>query len=337
MWRKKLFPILIVISLVLTSCSLAVKEQPSAPAATLVPTAISVPTEQPTEAAEPTAIPEFPLTITDGTGRDVEIKAAVQKVVSLSPSNTEILFAVGAGDATVANTKYCDYPEAAADLPKVGGFSADSISIETIVSLKPDLVLADAGGQTSLIEVLEKANIPVIALKASSFDDVYANIEIVGKVTGHKEEATELVKSMKARIAAVQEKIKDVAEADRPTVFWEVWDEPLMTAGPNTFISQMITQGGGVNLFADATEDYPSVSSEEVIKRNPDFVMGPDSMGEKLTTDQLASQPGWDKVNAVVNDHIVLLDGNMSSRPGPRIADMVETIAKALYADLFAK
>ena len=337
MWRKRIFPILIVILLVLTTYLLVAKKQTPVPTATPVPTVVSAPTEPPAAIAEPTAVPEFPLTVTDGTGRDVEIKAAAQRVISLSPSNTEILFAVGAGDATVANTDYCDYPEKAATLPKVGGFSADSISIETIVSLKPDLVLADAGGQTSLIEVLEKANIPVIALKAGSFDDVYANIEMVGKVTGHKEEATKLVESMKARVAAVQEKIKDVAESDRPTVFWEVWDEPLMTAGPNTFISQMITQGGGVNLFADAAEDYPSVSSEEVIKRNPDFIMGPDSMGEKLTTDQLASQPGWDKVNAVVNNHIVLLDGNMSSRPGPRIVDMVETIAKALYPEFFAK
>lgn len=331
MWRKKLFPILIILSLVLTSCASAVQTP------TTVPTTTSAPTVLPTATVQPTTVPEFPLTITDGAGRDVKIEAAAQRIVSLSPSNTEILFAVGAGDTVVADTTYCDYPEKAAKLPKIGGFSADSISVETIVSLKPDLVLAEASGQETVIEALEKANIPVVAVKSSSFDDVYANIEMVGKITGHGEEAIALVDTMKARVAAVQDKIKDISQADRPTVFWEVWDEPLMTAGPNTFISQMITQAGGINLFADATEDYPSVSSEEVIKRNPDFIMGPDTMGEKLTTDKLASQPGWEKVNAVTNNQIVLLDGNMSSRPGPRIVDVVESIAKALYPNIFTK
>jgi iron complex transport system substrate-binding protein len=338
MLRKILFPIsmLIILSMALAACAGEAQTPSEVPTVSSV-SAVTSPTMQPTATTEPTAIPAFPMTITDGAGREVTLEATPERIISLSPSNTEILFAVGAGDSVVGDTDYCNYPEEAAGLQKVGGYSADSISIETIVSLDPDLVLADASGQETIIEALERSNIPVIAVKSSSFEDVYANIEMIGTASGHKDEATALVDEMKARVAAVTEKIKDIPEADRPTVFWEVWDEPLMTIGPNTFTSQTIEMAGGVNIFADLSEDYPPVSDEEVVNRNPDFIMGPDSMGEKLTTSELASRPGWDKINAVINNHIVLLDGDISSRPGPRIVDALETIAKALYPDLFSE
>jgi iron complex transport system substrate-binding protein len=275
------------------------------------------------------------MTITDGTGREVTLEAAPESIISLSPSNTEILFAVGAGNSVVGVTKYCDFPAEAQGLPKVGGFSADSISIETIVSLQPDLVLANGSGQESVITALEQASIKVIAVNATSFEDVYANIEMVGKITGHETEAIAVVDGMKARVAAVAEKIASVPQEDRPTVFWEVWDEPLMTAGPGTFIGQMIEKAGGINIFGNLSEDYPQVSAEEIITRNPAVILGPDSHGDKLIAEQLAARPGWDQIDAVKNNKIFLIDGNTSSRPGPRLVDALEAIAKALYPDLF--
>jgi iron complex transport system substrate-binding protein len=275
------------------------------------------------------------MTITDGASREVTIDAAPTRIVSLSPSNTEILFAVGAGTLVVGDTEYCDYPAEAVGLQKVGGFSADSISIETIVSLKPDLVLADSSGQESVISALEQANIKVIAVNASSFEDVYANIEMVGKITNHEDDAVAVVEGMKSRVSVVAEKIANVLQENHPTVFWEIWDEPLMIAGSGTFIGQMLVMAGGVNIFGDLSEDYPQVSAEEVITRNPAVILGPDSHGDKLIAEQLAARPGWDQIDAVRNNKIFLIDGNTSSRPGPRLVDALDSIAKALYPDLF--
>jgi iron complex transport system substrate-binding protein len=275
------------------------------------------------------------MTIVDGLGHKMTIAAAPARIISLAPSNTEILFAVGAGNLVVGVTKYCDYPVEAQQLPQIGGFSAKSISIETIVALKPDLVLANSSGQDSVITALEQAHIKVIAVKAASFEDVYANLQMVGAITGHAAEATAVVDEMKARVAAITEKIAAIPQNQPPTVFWEVFDEPLMTAGPGTFVSQMIVIAGGVNLFADLSEDYPQVSAEEIIKRNPAFILGPDSHGDKLIAEQLATRPGWDQIDAVKNGRVFLVDGNTSSRSGPRLVDALESIAKVLYPNVF--
>ncbi|MBN1438834.1 MAG: cobalamin-binding protein [Anaerolineales bacterium] len=293
------------------------------------------PTAEPSPTLEPTAEPVFPLTFTDGAGRSVTLKTAPARIVSLTPSNTEILFAVGAGGMVVGNTSYCDYPPEAAGLPAVGGFTGESISVETIVSLAPDLVLANDTQQEIVIAALGQAGIAVAALKGASFDDVYANIELVGKITGHAGEAAAVVEWMKARTTAVTEAVSAVPAAERLSVFWEVWDEPLMTAGPGTFAGQMIGLAGGVNIFAELSGDYPTVSAEEVVKRNPAVIMGPDYHGDKLTAELLGSRPGWGEIDAVVNNRVYLIDGNICSRPGPRLVDALEDVAEALYPELF--
>jgi iron complex transport system substrate-binding protein len=140
---------------------------------------------------------------------------------------------------------------------------------------------------------------------------------------------------MKTRIAAVVDKVAGILENERLTVFWETFDEPLMTAGPSTFTGQMIELAGGANAFADLTEDYPQISAEEVIARNPAVILGSDSHGDKLTPEQVAARPGWDQIDAVQNGRIHLIDGNIVSRAGPRLADAVEAIAQALYPELF--
>ena len=211
------------------------------------------------------------MTITDDAGREITLPAVPQRIVSLSPSNTEILFAVGAGPAVVGVTCYCDFPVEAQELPEIGGYSSDSISIETIVSMKPDLVLADSASHATTIEALEQANIPVFAVDATSFEDVFSNIGMIGKVTGNDVQAAALIDEMETCIAAVTDKVGAVPQEDRPSVFWEVWDEPLMTVGPRAFTAQLIQIAGGTNIFSDLTEDYPQVSAEEVIRRNPAF------------------------------------------------------------------
>lgn len=277
----------------------------------------------------------FPLTLTDDLGREVTVETKPQRIVSLAPSNTEILFAVGAGEQVVGVTTYCSYPPEAQDREQIGGFSAKTISVEKIAALEPDLVLSVGEIQRPAIEALEQVDVTVVALDPNDFDEVYATIELMGRLTGHEKEAAQTVADMKARVAAVQERVATIPEEERLTVFWETYDEPLMTVGAASFTHQLIELAGGVNIFADLTEAYPQVNAEEVIKRNPAVIMGADSMGDKLTTELVGQRPGWGQVQAVQDGRIHLFDGDMVSRAGPRLAQVLEEMARALYPDVF--
>ena len=328
--------LLLVLVLVMAACA-----APSdAPVATSVPpTATSVPPTAtpvpPTPIPAPSPAP-FPWTLTDGMGREVTLEHAPARIVSLAPANSELLFAVGAEDQVVGVTKYCTYPpEACATKEVIGGFSSKSISVEKILALEPDLVLAAGKIHQPIIEALEQQNIPVVALTARTFDDVYANIVMVGRLTGHETEAAQVVAGMQAQVKAVTEKVAEIPAEQRLKVFWEVWDEPLMTAGPGTFIGQIIELAGGINIFADLKEDYPKISAEEVLKRNPDVILGPDKHGSKMTVEQLEARPGWAEIKAVKDGNIFLLDGDLLSRSGPRLAQGLQAMAKTLYPQLF--
>jgi iron complex transport system substrate-binding protein len=261
--------------------------------------------------------------------------AAVERIVSLSPSNTEILFAVGAGDLVVGVTEYCNFPKAALGIDKIGGFSAKSISIETIVSLKPDLVLAYSTRQEPIVEALEALDIEVITLAPTTLEDIYANISMLGELTGNEDQAQAVVADMRMRVQAVVDITSAIPQEEKTRVFWEVFDEPLMTSGPATFIGQMLDLAGAVNIFADLDEEYPQINAEEVVSRNPQAIMGSDTHGDKLTADQVAARPGWNQIDAAQNGRIYLISGDIVSRAGPRLADAVEAIALALYPDLF--
>lgn len=321
------------LSLMLALLIAACAAPPSPPTATAVPPTPIPPTATP---VPPTPTPAPFLTLTDGMGREVTLEQAPARIVSLAPSNSELLFAVDAGDQVVGVTKYCSYPpEACADKEVIGGYSAKSISVEKILALQPDLVLAAGKIHQPVIDALEQQDIPVIALTARTFDDVYANIELVGRLTGHEAEAATVIADMQAQVEEVTAKVATIPADQRLKVFWEVWDEPLMTAGPGTFIGQMIELAGGINIFADVQEDYPKISAEEVVQRNPDAILGPSKHSDKLTADQLAQRPGWAEIKAVQDGRIHLIDGDIVSRPGPRLAQGLQAMAAALYPDLF--
>jgi iron complex transport system substrate-binding protein len=309
-------------------------------AATTIP-ATEAPAVATTEtAAQPTAEASaaqtaYPLTVTDALGRSVTIDAQPERIVSLAPSNTEILFEIGADEQVVGVTEFCDYPTEATQREQVGGFSAKTISVEKIVALKPDLVLSADESQQPVIDALAQLQIPVVAFKATSFEDVYANITLIGQITGQEAGANETVTYMQQRVAAVTDKIAAVPQSERPSVFWEVWDEPLMTAGPKTFIGQMIDLAGGENLFTDVTEEYPQISAEAVAQRNPDIILGPDDHADKLTTEEISQRPGWATTGAVQENRIAIIDGDIVSRPGPRLAEGLEQVAAALHPEVF--
>jgi iron complex transport system substrate-binding protein len=246
-----------------------------------------------------------------------------------------VLFAVGAGEIVNGVTTYCNYPLEAMNIGKIGGFSAKTISIEAIVALEPDLVFADLSRHGVIIETLEGYGISVIATNATSIDHIYDVIGMLGAATGTESTANSLVASMKARIDSVSRVTGVLTDGEKPKVFWEVFDEPLMTAGPDTFIGQLIDLAGGINLFSDVTESWPQISHEELLSRNPEVLMSSDNHGEKFTAEAIISRRGWRELDAVRNRRIYLFDGDMVSRPGPRIVDVLVEMAAALHPELF--
>lgn len=277
---------------------------------------------------------KYPLTLLDGLGRQVTITAPPQRIVSLLPSNTEILFTLGLGDRVVGVTEYDTFPPEAQAKQKIGGMTVETISVETILALEPDLVLAHDENQRPVIEALAANGLTVFAVDSTGLADIYRAIDWVGQISDVQNRSDALNLQIQQEIAALSAKIEPIPTTERPTVFFEVWSEPLLTAGPNTFIGQLITLARGRNIFADIEQDYPEISSEEVIARNPAVILSSQYNGENLTPAALAARPGWSEIDAVKNGQIHLLADDFISRPGPRVAQGLREVVKALYPDL---
>lgn len=276
------------------------------------------------------ALPLYPLTFTDDAGRQVRIPAQPWRIVSLAPSNTEILFAIGAGPRVVGVDSFSDYPEEAKRLPRLGGVT--DTNFEKIVELRPDLALT-IGGTEKQVKKLEELGVRVVVLQPRTLEDVFAKIETVGRLVGEIRGAHDVVRAMRQRVAAVRAAVGGVPPERRPRVFYEVWYDPIFTVGPGGFIHDVIVTAGGVNVFADARQDWPQVTLEEVVRRDPEVIITP----FKQSYEQLVSRqrPGWEGVAAVKRGRILLIDPNIVSRPGPRLVEGLEQIARFLHPDRF--
>ncbi|MEW5817012.1 MAG: cobalamin-binding protein [Spirochaetota bacterium] len=278
----------------------------------------------------------FPLTVIDSLGREVLIKKIPDRIVSLSPSGTEMLFSAGAGPRVVGVTSYCTYPPDAKTREIVGGFSGESISIEKIISLSPDIVFSGGAFHRTVIEALVKAGITVFSLDAQNLEKIYAAIETLGLITGRATQAAERLAYMRATEKKITEAVSKIPLTDRVRVFWEIWDQPLMTVGKNAFMGQIIEKTGGINIFNDLKADYPVISEESIIERNPDVIMGPQSHATSLNAEKISSRPGWQNINAVRKNRIYTLDDDITSRPGPRVINAMGLVFRALYPAFFS-
>ena len=273
-------------------------------------------------------------TFTDGLGRTVTLPAAAQKVVSMAPSNTEILFAIGAGPQVVGRDEFSDYPVEAKSLPSIGG-SMGQYSYEQVAALKPDLVLASEINTPEQVKALEDLGLTVYYLSnPKSLEDLYTNLATVAQLTGRETEAAALVESLKARVKAVDDKLTGVA--DKPVVFYEIDasdpNKPY-TTGPGTFIDLLIARAGGQNL-PGLTDAYPQVSLEQIVLANPAVIL----LGDALygtTPESVAGRPGWSKIAAVTTNRVLPFDDNLVSRPGPRLVDGLEALAQAIHPELY--
>ncbi len=246
-----------------------------------------------------------------------------KSIVALSPSAAEILFAVGAGDQVSAVSEFTDYPAEAAAKPVVGGFDGKTLSIETIMSFKPDLVYLTEGMHNFLIATLESNGIAYYISKGDSIASVEKEILDVGKLTGHDKEAKKVVDGMEKKLAKVAKKSGAPVK-----VYYEVWNAPYMSVGTTSFINDVIVKAGGENIFADLTDAYPMVSEESIISRQPAVILIPSSSGQAASS--VALRNGWADIPAVKNGKVFVVDDNVYTRPGPRIADVVEEMAGLL-------
>jgi len=260
-----------------------------------------------------------------------------QRIVSLSPSTTELLYAIGAGDQLVGATEHCNYPPAAAKLKRVGKGTLQGISRETILSLSPDLILCKWDNHQPLIEPFDRFKIPIMAVCPDTLAELYEEANLLGRVTGHVSEASELVENMKRRVVALTSWVDSVPMDQRRRAFYEVWDEPLMTAGPKSFIGEMLEMGGMKNIFSDATVQYPRISDEVVLDRDPEVILAPSTHRAQVSLEILAKRQGWDRITAVRERQVFLIDGDQVSRCGPRMLDALEEMIRAVYPDKLPK
>lgn len=302
---------LITLSIFVSACA------PAAPSAATVPTV-------------------EPILVLDGEGKEFRLEAPAQRVISLAPSNTEILFAVGAAEEVIAREDFSNYPEEAANLPSVGG-NMGAYNLEEIARLEPDLILASPLTSPEALESLKKITPNVFVLpNPKDLDDLYANLVTVGILTGHKSEAEALSASLKGRADAVLEIVKGAAEM--PSVFYELdATNPAKpwTAGPGTFVDLLIGLAGGQNIGASLSGEWAQISQEALIVEDPDIILLGDSFYGGITAESVAARPGWDGLAAVVNGRVLAFNDDLVSRPGPRMIDGLEAMAKAFHPDLF--
>jgi iron complex transport system substrate-binding protein len=279
----------------------------------------------------PTAI-----AITDALGHAVTLAAPARRIVSLAPSNTEILFAIGAGDRLVARDDFSDYPAAAKNLPSIGSLYP-KVNAEAVVALQPDLVLAAGITSPDDVKTLTDLGLTVYtAKKAATLDDIFHDILAVGQLTGHAAEAQTLVTDLQARVQAVTAKLSGVAQ--KPLVFYEIdATDPTKpwTAGPGSFIDQLITAAGATNAGNVGSSDYFQISLEQLVAASPDIiVLGSATFGGQ-TPELVAKRVGWKNIKAVKNGAVYAFDDNLVSRPGPRVVDGLEALAKLFHPELF--
>lgn len=289
------------------------------------------------QSASPSPSPtSITITLTDGLGRTVTLPGTAQRVISLGPSNTEILFAIGAGNQVVGRDSFSDYPAATLELSDVGGGFGE-LNTELIVSLLPDLVLVADIFPAEQIQALEDLGLAVYALpNPTDFDGLFRNLEITAKVTGHETQAADLIKKLKDRISVLGKKITGVTE--RPLVFYELdSSDPNapFTAGPGTFIDMLISEAGGINLGNKFNSSWVQVSIEELVTQDPDIIILGDYTWGGVTPEMVQARPAWETLSAVKNNRVYIFDDNLVSRPGPRLVDGLEALAKLLHPDIF--
>lgn len=269
----------------------------------------------------------YPFKFTDDSGKEIVLDKAPDKIASGSPAITEIIYSVKAEDKLIGVTEFCNYPEEATKKDKIGDYNGPNV--EKLIELGTNLFITDHIADDAKKQ-LEDANITVVILAAKKYEDVFNQIDLIGRMLDKYEGAESTLIEMKARENYL---LKSIKEAKSKRVFYEVWHEPLMSSGPGSFIDDMIKILGSKNIASDATSAYAEFSVEALIERNPEvYLTANDGM---KTVEDIKARTGYDQIDAIKNDKIYFLDPDITSRPGPRIVEALEILAEAIYPEIF--
>ncbi len=281
------------------------------------------------EKAPETRETAYPVTITDDAGREVTIQAEPKRIVSVAPSNTELVFALGKGSALVGRSDFDNYPPEVESIPSIGGFHPPNY--EKIVAAEPDLLLMIGGSVEAREKLVNEYNITVYVVDAQTFEELYESIRKLGVVLNAQEQAENVIARMKQEVKKVTDKV--AAAKSKPKVFYEVWHDPLMTAGTHTFINDLITLAGGENVGA-SVEGWSNFSLEQLVAANPDVIIA----GSPDAASQVMSRPGWEGIKAVQDGKVFGVENpDLVSRPGPRLVQGLWWMAETLHPELFGQ
>lgn len=277
-------------------------------------------------AAPPAPDKQFPVTVTPPTGEPVTIDKKPERIVSLSASNTETLYAVGAGDQVVAVDDQSNYPPEA-PRTKLSGLTPN---VEAIADYDPDLVVL-SDDTDEIVDQLKQLNRKVLLVPAAAtLDDVYAGIELIGKATGHADEGKDLADRTRADLEKLA---ADAPKLKQPLTYYHELDTTLYSATSKTFIGQIYSMFGLANIADPADKDsggYPQLSNEAILAANPDLIFLADTKCCQQNAESIAKRPGWARLKAVENGNVVALDDDLASRWGPRVVDLAQSIADAV-------
>lgn len=260
--------------------------------------------------------------VTDDLERKVTVPVKIKRIVSLAPNLTENIFAVGAGDRLVGVTTFCNYPEQAKEIAKVG--DTMSPNIETIIAIKPDVVMISTASQIeAFMKTLEANSIAVYVTNPTSLNGVFQNLKQLGELLGTQDQADKLVTDLEQRVDATNP--PDAYQImPHPKVFVQISKEPLFTIGKQSFLTEIVARAGGHSVTADVDSAYPKLSKETASALNPDIIILSDSEDNREANDVFKNSP------AVKNGRIYKVNADILSRPGPRLVDALEQISKSL-------
>ncbi len=242
-----------------------------------------------------------------------------QKIITLSPAATEIIYALNAQDQLVAVSDLSDYPAECKEKPTIGGFDGKTINLEVILSYEPDFMYLTKTMHDFMTTQFDSFGIQYYLSDANSLQSLIDEIKTIGKITGHEKEAETVTKNM-------MESVSNINISDFKTVYYEVWNSPFMSIGKNSFITDILSYAGYTNIFNDVNQDYPIISEEEIITKNPEVILIPESLN--LSSDDIKSRKGWNTISAVKNNKVYIINDQIISRPIPRITEEIENLSR---------
>ncbi len=270
---------------------------------------------------------KFPMEITDKTGRKIILEKKPERIISLSPGITELIFYLGLSEKLVAVTSSCDYPPEALEIPRTGDVN---LNMERLMEFQPDLIVTEKSISSELVYQCDALGLPVIFLDAGNIEEIFDSILLLGKATGEVEVSRQLVNSSEEEIEKIRARVNEISTGKPVRVFVEIWSEPLMTAGKKSFINDIISIAGGENIAGEIDKNYFSVSSEWVLEKNPEVIIVT-TTGDK---EKVLSRSAWQNISAIENKRVYEIDPDIFVRPTPRVIIGVREVFFRLYPDL---